>query len=136
MPARVAPTTLETAPQASQPILAQLKQALGMVPNLYATVGHSAAALGALLAWDKAIAGANNLTKREIELVNLRVSELNGCGYCLAAHSAMGKMAGLSPDEVEQARRGQGKSARENGGAHRRRASGWRRRQGARGGHL
>ncbi|HRE88569.1 MAG TPA: carboxymuconolactone decarboxylase family protein [Myxococcota bacterium] len=42
------------------------------------------------------------------------MSELNGCAYCVAAHGAIGKMGGLSADELANYRRGIGKSARED----------------------
>lgn len=114
MSVKIAPTTATTAPEATKPILANIKQAFGMIPNLFATIGHSPGALSALLTWDQALNSGQNLSKREIEQLNLHVSELNGCGYCLAAHSAIGKGAGLSVDEIEEARLGIGANAREN----------------------
>jgi len=113
MTAKLVPTTATTAPEATKPLLAALKQGLGMVPNLYATIGHSPASLGGLLGWDKGLGEAGNLSRRELEQLNLHISELNGCGYCLAAHAALGKLTGLSPDEIDQARLGQGATPRE-----------------------
>lgn len=114
MTAKIAPTTAASAPEATKPLLGALKQALGMVPELYATIGHSPGALGSLLAWDKALSAAGNLSQRELEQLNLHVSELNACGYCLAAHQALGKRAGLSSEEIDQARLGLGATPREN----------------------
>jgi AhpD family alkylhydroperoxidase len=57
--------------------------------------------------------GRGTLSGREVEQVNLLTSELNGCAYCVSAHAALGKLAGLSPDEIEAARAGRGTNARE-----------------------
>jgi AhpD family alkylhydroperoxidase len=46
--------------------------------------------------------------------LNLHVSELNGCGYCISAHEAFSKHAGLSLADIERARLGQGANARED----------------------
>ena len=96
---RIAPTTEDSAPEATKPILAQLKQAIGMIPNVYATIGHSPGSLASVLAWGDAV-GKGGLSKREIEQLNLHVSELNGCGYCVSAHSMLGSRAGLTPGEL------------------------------------
>lgn len=37
----------------------------------------------------------------------LIVSRVAGCDYCVAAHSLLGKLAGLLPDELKQLRAGQ-----------------------------
>jgi uncharacterized peroxidase-related enzyme len=113
MSIRIPPVSESTAPEGAQPILAQLKQALGMVPNVYATIAHSPGALASALAWDDAVS-RGGLSKREIEQLNLHISELNGCGYCVSAHSMLGGRAGLSADEVERARSGLGATEREN----------------------
>ena len=113
MTARIAPTTTTTAPDATRPLLAQLQQGLGKVPNLFATIGHSPGALASLLAWDGALAqGA--LSRREIELLNLHVSELNGCAYCLSAHGALGAMQKIPAADLERARAGLGANPRED----------------------
>jgi uncharacterized peroxidase-related enzyme len=114
MTPRIAPTTEATAPDAARSTLFNVRQVLGMLPNLYATVGHSPGALSSLLSWERALGASGHLSRREIEQLNLHVSELNGCGYCLAAHSALSLRAGLNAAEAAQARLGQGGSAREN----------------------
>lgn len=86
MATRIAPVTITDAPDASRPMLESLKEALGSVPNLYATIARSPAALQGVLALQDALArGA--LSRREVEVLNLHVSELNGCGYCVSAHT-------------------------------------------------
>jgi uncharacterized peroxidase-related enzyme len=110
--ARIDVTTLDNAPEATRPLLIALEQRFGMVPNLFATIGQSPEALDSLLvAIDKLSKGA--LSAREIELVNLHASEVNGCAYCVSAHTALGKRAGLTVDEIEAGRAGHGANRRE-----------------------
>lgn len=113
MTTRIAPTTIATAPEATRPILQQLQQGIGFVPNLFATIGQSPGALASLLAWDTAV-GKGGLSKREIELLNLHVSELNGCGYCISAHAAIGKGHRLTEVDIANARIGIGTTERES----------------------
>lgn len=110
---RIKVTTEATAPDATKPILAQLRQAIGMVPNVYAVIGNSPGSLQSVLAWGDAI-GKGGLSKREVEQLNLHISDLNGCSYCVSAHSALGARAGLGAEEVAAARSGAGTNAREN----------------------
>lgn len=111
--ARIIPTTPETAPDATKPILAQLKSALGMIPNLFATIGHAPATLQAMLGWDAALSkGA--LSKREVEILNLHVSELNGCAYCVSAHTFIGGRGDINETDITNARAGRGANERED----------------------
>ena len=109
---RIPPVQLSTASEKVRPLLESLKRKLGVVPNLFATIGQSPQALQALLGAMEAL-GQGTLSGREIEQVNLLTSELNGCAYCVSAHGALGKLAGLSPDDIEGARAGRAPSARE-----------------------
>lgn len=109
---RIPVPTATDAPEAARPLFAELERALGMVPNLFATIGHSPGALAGLLSWDAALA-KGPLRRREIEQLNLHVSELNGCSYCVSAHNALAARAGLGAVEIEAARRGMGTTERE-----------------------
>jgi uncharacterized peroxidase-related enzyme len=96
----------EVATGATAEVFARIKKAVGKVPNAYATIGtHSPEALSAALAFDAAVA-ASTLSKRDIEVIKLVVSEHAGCDYCVAAHTLMGKLAGLSGEQMKQARSG------------------------------
>jgi AhpD family alkylhydroperoxidase len=76
---------------------------LGFVPNLYATIAYSGNALGNYLQFQN---GKTSLTKKEKEVVNLVVSQVNGCEYCLAAHTAIGKMNGFTDEQILEIRSG------------------------------
>lgn len=96
----------EAATGAAAEVFAKIKKAVGKVPNAYVTVGsHSPEALSAALAFDAAVA-ASTLGKSDIEVIKLVVSEYAGCDYCVAAHTLMGKLAGLSAEQMKQARSG------------------------------
>lgn len=98
---------IENAPAAAAGLFAQIQRGLGRVPNAYATIGsHSPGALAALLGADAAL-GQGGLAKAEIEAIRLAVSELNGCDYCVAAHTVVGKMVGLAPETMKSIRAGQ-----------------------------
>ena len=87
----------------NQAIFDSLKQALGMVPNLYATFAHSETALATYLALQNAKSSLSGKTR---EVVNLVVSQVNGCEYCLAAHTMLGKMNGFTDAQIMEIRRG------------------------------
>jgi uncharacterized peroxidase-related enzyme len=85
-----------------------IKNAIGMVPNAYATVGsNSPVALKAALGLDAALRDTS-LTAKHGEIIKLAVSATVGCDYCVAAHTLMGKKAGLTPAAMLAIRRGGG----------------------------
>lgn len=87
-------------------LFAGITKAVGKVPNAYATVGtHSPESLAAILALDQAL-GKTSLSRSEVETIKLAVSAHAGCDYCVAAHSLMGRRAGLADDELRQIRAG------------------------------
>lgn len=102
----IAPAVAD-APQAAQPLFEQIRKAAGKLPNAYALIGAlSPASLQLMLDGDGVLAkGA--LSRADIEAIRVAVSARNGCDYCVAAHSLIGKMAGLKPDELRQLRAGE-----------------------------
>jgi len=100
------------APAASQPLLAVVHKKLGVVPNLMKLLGQSPAALEGYLSLSGALdKGVLNAKLRES--LALAVAEFNGCDYCLAAHSYIGKnLVKLTDDEIAQARDGRAADAR------------------------
>jgi len=88
----------------NQAIFDNLEKAVGFVPNLYATYAHSENALANYLALSNA---KTSLSAKQKEVVNLAVSQVNNCKYCLAAHTAIGKMNGFSDSEILELRAGQ-----------------------------
>lgn len=101
---RISIPTVETSPEASKPLLAAVKQLLGVVPNLMKVVGHSPAALEGYLSLNAAL-GKGLLEAGLRERISLAVAEYNGCDYCLSAHDYLGRnVAKLSGTEIDAAR--------------------------------
>ena len=96
------PTRDQVVP-ANQAIFDALKGKLGFVPNLYATFGLSSTALSTYLALQNA---KSSISGKAREVVNLVVSQVNDCAYCLAAHTAIGKMVGFDDAQFFEIRRG------------------------------
>lgn len=76
-----------------------LEKALGAVPNLMRTLGNSPAALNAYMSFNAAL-GEAKLAPALREQLALTVANINSCDYCLSAHSALGKLAGLATNDL------------------------------------
>jgi uncharacterized peroxidase-related enzyme len=100
------PASIDTAPEAARPLLGAVQKQLGSVPNLFRVVATSPAALEGYLGLNGALA-KGSLDARTRERIALAVAERNGCGYCLAAHSYLGRnLAKLDEAEIEANRAG------------------------------
>lgn len=100
------PVSIETAPAASQPLLEAVKKQLGLVPNMFRIIGNSPAALEGFLGLSGSL-GKGTLDVKTRNRIALAVAEGNGCSYCLAAHTYLGKnLAKLSDDEIAANRNG------------------------------
>jgi uncharacterized peroxidase-related enzyme len=73
--------------------------------NIFKGLANAPAALDAYLALSGALKNAS-LSPKEQEVVQLAVAQANACQYCLAAHTAIAKGAGLSDAQTLGARRG------------------------------
>ncbi|HEY4077914.1 MAG TPA: carboxymuconolactone decarboxylase family protein [Rhizomicrobium sp.] len=104
---RIHTPALETATGATAEVYAQIKKAIGQVPNTYAAIGaHGPSALKAILQADGVLA-AGSLSKQDQETIKLVISQAAGCDYCVAAHSLLGKLTGLTPEVLRHIRVGQ-----------------------------
>jgi uncharacterized peroxidase-related enzyme len=100
---RIQPIAPENATGKAKELLNAVKGKLGMVPNMARTMANAPAVLDGYLAFSGSLAkGA--LTAKLRERIALTVAERNSCEYCLAAHSAIGKMVGLSEEQVLDSR--------------------------------
>jgi uncharacterized peroxidase-related enzyme len=86
----------------NQLIFDNLKKMFGFVPNLLAMFAHSEAGLADFLALQNR---TSSLTKKEKETINLIVSQVNGCKYCLAAHTVAARHVGFNDEEIIQIRK-------------------------------
>jgi len=95
--------TREQVSQNNQAIFDNLEKGLGFVPNLYATMAHSENALGNFLAFSGA---ATSFSKKEKEVIDLAISQINNCKYCQSAHTAIAKMNGFTDEQAVELRQG------------------------------
>jgi uncharacterized peroxidase-related enzyme len=100
------PATVDAAPAAAQPMLEAVKKQLGVVPNLFRLVANSPATLEGYLGLSTAL-GKGALAPQTRERIALAVAEINGCDYCLSAHTYLGKnLAKLDDAEIAANRAG------------------------------
>lgn len=100
------PATIANAPIQSQPLLDAVKAQLGVVPNMFRLISTSPQALEGYLGMSGAL-GKGALPAATRERIALAVAEVNGCSYCLSAHTYLGKhVAKLDDAEMTANRSG------------------------------
>lgn len=95
--------SIDSSPVDARELLERVQQKYGFVPNFLGELAAAPAALKTYLALGDLL-GETGLTPIEQQLVLGTVSVANGCHYCVAAHSAGLKRAGLPPDQIEAVR--------------------------------
>lgn len=94
---RIATHDLETAPEQARPLLEAVRKQIGRVPNIFATIANSPTALEGYLAMSGALA-KGTLPAATRERIALAIAQVNGCGYCLSAHTFFGRNAAKLDD--------------------------------------
>jgi uncharacterized peroxidase-related enzyme len=108
---RINPVDRETSNDRLRKTFDAIQKQLGVVPNMMRTMAQSPAVLDAYLAFGAAL-HKGLLPASLQEQIALTVAEVNACDYCLSAHSALGRGAGLSSDEVVASREGRASDPR------------------------
>lgn len=108
---RIAVVTPATATAEQHALLDAIQAKLGMVPNFLKVFANSPAALRAFLGLHS-IAGEGSLDAPTRERIALALAQQNTCEYCLAAHTAIGRKAGLTGQEIQANRAGGSEDAR------------------------
>jgi uncharacterized peroxidase-related enzyme len=93
----------QTAPQAAQPLLQKAKDAFSFVPNLLGTMAEAPALLEGYMTLAD-IFGKTDLSETERQIILMTNNRLNGCQYCMAAHTSISQMAGVKADVIEALR--------------------------------
>ncbi len=88
---------------------------LGITPNLMTTLAAAPAALEGYLTFGAAL-GSGTLDASFREQLALAVAQANSCEYCLAAHTALGQLAGLTPEQIAAARGSHSEDAKRDAG--------------------
>lgn len=94
---------LESASERQQPILEGAKKSIGAIPNMYANMVNSPGLLETYLHGYDVFRKESGFTPEEQEVVFLTVSYLNGCNYCMAAHSVIADNMSKVPADVTDA---------------------------------
>jgi uncharacterized peroxidase-related enzyme len=103
--ARITLITPEAANAEQTALYAAIQAKLGIVPNFLKVFANSPAALKAFLGLHS-IANEGSLDAPTRERIALALAQQNSCEYCLAAHTAIGRKAGLDGQEIEANRAG------------------------------
>jgi uncharacterized peroxidase-related enzyme len=93
----------ESAAGKAKDLLEAVNTKLGMVPNMMRAMASAPAVLDGYLHLSGSL-GSGTLSAKVREQLALAISQVNECGYCLAAHSAFGKMVGLTADQIRDSR--------------------------------
>lgn len=111
--ARIEPISFERATGERANLYTGIRDLLGKVPNLYQSIAASTRALRTFLGISQGLRGGL-FSNAEREAVALTVAELNGCDYCLAAHTTLGAMVRINPDEIIENRKAQSSDPKRN----------------------
>lgn len=109
--ARVRLITADTATGETKTTLGDIDAAFGTVPNMFAAVANSPAALQSMWGAFGAL-GQGTLGAKLGEQIAVAVADSNDCQYCLSAHTALGTKAGATTEEMAEAQAGRSSDPR------------------------
>ncbi|KAB1160342.1 carboxymuconolactone decarboxylase family protein [Tenacibaculum aiptasiae] len=105
MSTRIETLNPETTTGKSKELFDAVQNKLGFIPNLIKVFGNSPATLQSYLSLGE-LTASGNFSNKFREQLALAIAEENECNYCLSAHTAIGKMNGLTEEETAQNRQG------------------------------
>lgn len=97
--------TEATAPEGSKSLIQDATSAFGFLPNLLAVQSESPAMLDGYMTLSS-IFDKSNLSETERQIILMTNSRLNGCTYCMAAHTSLSQMAEVPADVIDALRKG------------------------------
>jgi AhpD family alkylhydroperoxidase len=97
--------SIDTAPEASKPLLRGMKESLGMIPNLAAAMAESPQLLQGFLAVREIYQGGT-FSPAEVQVLSLTAAYENGCAWCMAFHTLMARKEGVSQESIDALRDG------------------------------
>jgi uncharacterized peroxidase-related enzyme len=110
---RLAIPARDDVPEASKPILDAVHKQLGVVPNMFRLIAQSPAVLQGFAANNGALTKTLDVKTRE--RIALAVAQIDGCSYCLSAHTYLGlNLAKITPEEIALNRKGASGDAKAN----------------------
>lgn len=114
---RIQPADPQTATGDLKTVYDGMQKNLGAIPNIFKYMGSSPVALQAFLSLSQAM-NHSQIPLKLREEIALAVGQENSCHYCLSAHTAIGKKAGLTQEQILLARRGDSENAKEKAILH------------------
>lgn len=96
----------EAATGQAETLLQTVKTKMGMVPNMTRIMANAPSVLETYLQMSGTLA-SGSMDPELREKLSLLAAQANGCGYCLSAHTAVGKMIGVPATELDASRRGE-----------------------------
>lgn len=111
MSTRIKTLNPDTTTGKSKELFDAVQNKLGFIPNLIKVFGNSPATLQSYLSLGELV-GSGNFSNKFREQLALAIAEENSCNYCLSAHTAIGKMNGLTEGETEENRQGRSSDAK------------------------
>lgn len=97
--------TIESAPEQSKPVLRQLQQNFGLIPNIAGAMAESPVLIGGFIGvFQKVHTGT--FTEAQIQTLLLTNAVTNACSWAVAFHTALALKEGLTPADVEAIRDG------------------------------
>ena len=108
---RIAVIDKDNASVEQKNLLDAIQAKLGMVPNFLRVFANSPAALKAFLGL-YGVASEGSLSPQTRERIAVALAQQNSCEYCLSAHTAMGRKAGLTGNEMAANRAGSSEDAK------------------------
>ncbi|WP_034060718.1 carboxymuconolactone decarboxylase family protein [Lacinutrix jangbogonensis] len=105
MSTRIKTLNPATATGKAKELFNAVQKKLGFIPNLIKVFGNSPATLQTYLSLGE-LTASGEFTNKYREQLALAIAETNSCNYCLSAHTAIGKMNGLTDEQTEQSRQG------------------------------
>ena len=115
MSTRIETLNPETTTGKSKELFDAVQNKLGFIPNLIKVFGNSPVTLQSYLSLGE-LNGSGNFSNKFREQLALAIAEENTCNYCLSAHTAIGKMNGLTENEIEENRQGASSDAKVQAG--------------------
>ena len=97
--------TIDSAPAASKPLLEGAQSAFGFVPNLLAGMAEAPALLEGYMGL-AGIFDKTDLDVTERQIILMTNNRLNGCDYCMAAHTVIAEGQGVPDCAIEVLRSG------------------------------
>ena len=97
--------TIESAPAQSKPVLRQLQQAFGLIPNIAGAMAASPVLINGFIGLFERV-HASSLTEPQIQTVLLTNAVTNACEWAVAFHTALALKQGVSPADVDAIRHG------------------------------